>query len=292
MSMYNVTISVLDKNNAEVSTLPALATAKGDLVSAVKHLRKVNIEQLKSTIGKTQNKKAKKTQLANKTHVLAAAVQAYAAVIDDSDLYELVNYAESTLAAMEDEVLQQACQLVYDTANDHLANLGDYGVTSAMMTELETLITAWNLESQSPRMAIVERSAATKELPDLFKGVDDILLKRTDKLMEQFEHSAPLFYDTYRNARKIVNAGHGPLTETVTGKMVDAVSMLGIAGGMVEVEALGLVVMTDENGVFELPKVPHVEIVAQFSAAGYVLQDVTIDVKKGMDALEVKMQPE
>jgi len=292
LSMYNVTISVLDKNNAEVSTLPALATAKGDLVSAVKHLRKVNIEQLKSTIGKTQNKKAKKTQLANKTHVLAAAVQAYAAVIDDSDLYELVNYAESTLAAMEDEVLQQACQLVYDTANDHLANLGDYGVTSAMMTELETLITAWNLESQSPRMAIVERSAATKELPDLFKGVDDILLKRTDKLMEQFEHSAPLFYDTYRNARKIVNAGHGPLTETVTGKMVDAVSMLGIAGGMVEVEALGLVVMTDENGVFELPKVPHVEIVAQFSAAGYVLQDVTIDVKKGMDALEVKMQPE
>jgi hypothetical protein len=219
-------------------------------------------------------------------------VQAYAAVINDNDLYALVNYPLSTLEKMEDEVLQQACQLIFETASDQLANLADYGVTTGVMDAFELQILDWNDGSQLPRLAISERSAATKELPTLFRTIDGILVKRCDKLMEQFKPGSLLFYDTYHSARKIVNAGHGPLTETVTGKMVDAVTMLGIGNGMVEVEELGLVVATDENGVFELVKVPHDEITIQFSASGYVTQDVTVEVKKGMDALEVKMQPE
>lgn len=292
LSMYNVVLKVLDKNSAQVGSVAALATGKSNFASAVQSVRKTNLIQEKTTKGKTEDKQDMKEALSDEAYTLAAAVQAYAATINDNNLYELVHYSRSTLLGMEDERLPQVCTLILTTANEHATALVDFGVDAAQLTDFDTAIVEWDTESTEPRTAISERVAATGELPVLFAAADEILKKQLDKLMEKFRKLDPPFYNTYKSARKIVNAGHGQLTATVTGKVVNAATSLGIAGASVEDADVGLLVLTDADGNFEMKKVPLGEAVFTVMAVGFEPASLTVDVTTDMEPLEVMLVAE
>jgi hypothetical protein len=233
LSMYSVTTEVLDANSAIVGTLPALVTAKSAWVNKTLEIRQANLEQLKSTKGKTMDKGARKLQLAETGYAIAASVQAYAAENENNDLYELVNFSLSKLKKAEDEVLEQNCRLIHGKANALVLDLLDYGVTAAKLTTFLGLIGAWATQSQVPRGAIAGRKVATESIPVLFRASDAILKKRMDKLMANFKVSEPTFYATYFAARKIVDAGHGPglgNKAKVSGYVKDAVTGVGLVG--------------------------------------------------------------
>ncbi len=215
LSMMEASIEVLDGNSTLVATVPALVAAKSALVAKTIAIRKANLTQQKTTKGKTTDKGTRKYTLADKAYSTAAAVQAYASVTDNNDLYELVNFSRWKLRQTDDEEIQQVCQLIHDQANAVIASLADYGIDAADLLELQGLINDWSTKSQAPRVAISERKAATASIPTLFKQADSILTKQIDKLMENFITSEPEFYATYHNARRIVNAGHGPGSGTI-----------------------------------------------------------------------------
>jgi hypothetical protein len=292
LTMFNVTLKVLDKNSTQVGTVPALAHAKSNFASAVQTIRLVRQVQEPTTKGKTIDKQVFKENLANEAHVISSAIQAYAASIDDNDLYQTMNYSRTTLLGTEDEDLPQKCNNILDAANDLIANLGDFGITALQLSDFETDIEAWETETTQPRVAISERAAATQSLPVLFKKADAILKKQIDKLMERFLTIDPAFYATYKAARKIVNAGHGKLTSTVFGKTVNAVTGLGIGNVRVEDPDTGIFAITDANGVFELLKVPHGETELLCTREGFEVTTFSIDVKPNMDPIEILMQPE
>jgi hypothetical protein len=289
LTMYNVVLKVLDKYGPQVASIVAFALAKGNFALAVQLIRKANLVQEKTTKGKTLDKQAMKEALSDEAYTVATAVQAYAATINDNDLYELVHYSRSTLLGMEDERLPQICQLILTAANDHAAALVDFGVDAVQLAELDASIQNWGNESTEPRMAISERVAATGGLPGLFGAADEILKKQLDKLMEKFRKSDPVFYNTYKSARKIVNAGHGQITATVKGKVVDAATQLGIAGATVEDTDMEVVVVTDANGFFEMKKVSLGETEFTVMAEGFVPVSLTVYVKLDMEPLGVGM---
>lgn len=74
------------------------------------------------------------------------------------------------------------------------------------MTALGKKITAFEKLASKPRQNVAKKAAANKALPRLMKQGRNILKRRIDRLMVQFETSAPEFYAEYRTARKIVNA--------------------------------------------------------------------------------------
>ena len=255
LSMYSVVTEVMDANSVLVGTVPALVTAKSAWVNKTLEIRQANLEQLKSTKGKTKDKAARKSLLVETGYAIAASVQAYAAENENNDLYELVDFPKSTLQRAEDEILEQNCQLIHDQANALVLDLLDYGVTAAKLTTLQGLITAWATQSQTPRGAIAGRKVATDSIPVLFKASDAILKKRMDKLMANFKVSEPTFYATYFAARKIVDAGHGPglgNKAKVSGYAKDAVTNMALGGvKMILSNAEGsLEVFTDATGFY------------------------------------------
>lgn len=288
--MYNVVLKVLDKNSGQVGSVAAMVTAKSNFANAVQAIRKTNLIQEKTTKGKTQDKQDTKEELCDEAYTVAAAVQAYAATTKNNDLYELVHFSRSTLLGMEDERLPQVCQLILTAANDNAAALVDFGVDAAQLTDLDNSITNWGKESTEPRTAISERVAATGELPMLFVAADELLKKQLDKLMEKFRKSDPGFYNTYKSARKIVNAGHGQLTTTVIGKVLDAATQLGIPGATVEDADLDIVVLTDADGNFEMNKIPLGEAKLTVMAVGFEPASLTVNVTVEVGPLVVTLE--
>lgn len=298
LSMYEATIEVMDNNATLVATIPALVTAKSDLVNIIMQIRAANLIQQMTTKGKTMDKADRKELLADTAYAVAGSVQAYAAENNNNDLYMLVNFSRTRLRSADDEEIQQLCQLIHDEANTVVASLLDYGVDGIKLGELQLLIDGWSSQSQAPRVAISERAAATANLPGYFSAADEVLKKRMDKLMEQFYVSERTFYDTYKTARKIVNAGKtgggdNPLpTDAVmiTGNVKDGDTDMPISGATVQFinpdGTAPLVATTNDNGeyVIEATDVPQGVSVfgtMEVSAPNYGLVSEPIEVMAG-----------
>ena len=58
-----------------------------------------------------------------------------------------------------------------------------------------------------PRTAIGTRATATTFLVGLFKQGDDLRKSQLDKLMVSYKNNESVFYNTYQNARNIVDLG-------------------------------------------------------------------------------------
>jgi len=291
LSMYETTGEVLDANSALMSNLPGLVIARSALANKTLEIRQVNMIQIKSTKGKTQDKAARKLLLADTSYGVAAAVQAYAAVTENNDLYELVNFTRTALRETEDEGLEQVCQLIHDEANGVVGSLLDYGVDSTDLLNLQGLITAWGTQSQAPRMAISERKMATQTLPSLFKDADAILKKRMDKLMEKFRVSNPEFYATYHVARRIVDAGHGKKKlATLSGLVLGNPMGLPLVGATVQIEEL--TVVTGPDGRFVAEKVKFGERTAVVKAVGYKDLTESGNVDGDKDDIVFRLDPE
>jgi hypothetical protein len=185
-----------------------------------------------------------------------------------------VNFGRGEILHMEDEQIQQACTIILNAGLAHVANLGDYGVTAVKLTNFETLIANWHVESQLPRVAIAARKVATKAIPVLLRQMDVILKDQLDKLMVLFKDSEPTFYNTYVEARKVVDSGHGAkgprLSGTVTGHngalLLDALVRATYLDKVVEAR-------TDAYGAFSmrLPGVvANTEVTVTASKLGYV----------------------
>jgi hypothetical protein len=274
LSMGEATLEVLDMHGALVGAVPAVVSVKTALVNKTLEIRSANMIQLTTTKGKTTSKAQRKAGLADAGYGIAASVQAYASVTGDSDLYMEVNFGRGEILKMEDEQIQQACTIILNAGLAHVANLGDYGVTAVKLTNFETLIANWHVESQLPRVAIAARKVATKAIPVLLRQMDVILKDQLDKLMVLFKDSEPTFYNTYVEARKVVDSGHGAkgprLSGTVTGHngalLLDALVRATYLDKVVEAR-------TDAYGAFSmrLPGVvANTEVTVTSSKLGYV----------------------
>ena len=98
-------------------------------------------------------------------------------------------------------------QAVYNELKGLVAELEDYMVTAADLKVLKQAIDAYhaNLESTQGQDSV----ARTRQLAGLFKQVSDHLKDHLDKLMNRIARKEPVFFDTYTNARVILDLGGG-----------------------------------------------------------------------------------
>jgi len=207
LSMALAVQTVVNNNNSVWNGLPAYVTAFGDLETVIGNIQSIRVNQEKDTKGVTKDKGSVEGDLIEKALEVKAAVSAYATDNNNNTLKEKVNYSPSALKQARDTILRDICQLIHDETNAVISGLADYGIVAADLTELQTLIDAYNDVIAAPREAITNRSTATRELKNLIGQMDVILNDRMDMLMETFKKDHPKFHTQYTNARIIVNLG-------------------------------------------------------------------------------------
>ena len=136
-------------------------------------------------------------------------LQSYANVVNNPELLESIKYSASDLKKSRDTDVVGICNTVLAKATANAAAIVTYGVTAAMITELQAAITAYSATLAKPMAAKSQTKTATENLTKLFKEADDLLTKRLDLDIELFKTSKPDFYSQYKTARIVISTAGG-----------------------------------------------------------------------------------
>src|SRR5581483_8781068 len=168
-------------------------------------------QQGADTTGITADKKRVRLSLENSVRIVAGALRVFAGQTNNETLKAQVTFTDSEITAAADQELLTIAGNVDDLATPLLANpanqLGDYGLTPAILDALDSAITAWGPLIGAPTAARAKKTSATQAMINEFNRADSILEDQLDPLMPQFEADHKPFVDAYWTARNIVQQG-------------------------------------------------------------------------------------
>lgn len=233
-----------------------------------------------------------KLALAKATEKVALGACAYADVIKDANLLQIMNVRASVLVGEKKDRLPTICQQVYDKANEIKAELEPYNVTATDLDTLKNAIPAYSAAANSPRLSHGNKKAATETVVTTLTLNNDLLKTRLDRLVLTLAPTEPALVIGWKNARKLVNQ---PTKRTSLLLTVLSADGMPIAEANIKVvkgdkEYSGT---TDETGKCLLKPVSNGEVALTVEAAGYQPYSLPkLKLKRGDEnTLEVRLQP-
>lgn len=207
LNMYKAVATVLEENRSKWVSLPIVEEIFKEFNALLDELRTLGAQQVKKTTGVTQSKAGKKDAMAKKAADLAASAYAYAIRQQKPELQSKFDYASSEIRSVDDNNAIHIAQSIVEEAEPLLAELAAFGVSAEEISELKMLIEDF-ADSIGEKSSVKSgRVSTTKSLNTLFKEVDTLLKKQLDKLLSRLAESQPEFYQTYKNARVILDLG-------------------------------------------------------------------------------------
>lgn len=248
--------------------------------------------QLLEIAGITKDKLTKRAVLIEKTLFIENRIQSYANVINSEELKDSVQYSASDLKKSRDTTLIGICNGVLAKATANAAAISGYGVSEAMISELQVAITAYLNTIAKPKAAQSQAKTATQNLVALFKEADLLLTKRLDLDIELFKKSHPDFYSQYKTARMIISTGGsstavlGSVSNAESGEPLKGVAFTFVAETVGSMRAATgkmlkpVVKKSAAKGKFRatLPENTYRVIVEKM---GYQKQELTVSVANG-----------
>ena len=292
-SMYYVVKNTCEKYQTTWTTNAVFAATYNLWVAKIPLIEQNRDAQTLETTGITTDKTAKRNSMTEKTLFMINRLQSYANVVNNPELLESIKYTASDLKKSRDTDVIGICNTVLAKANANAAAIATYGVTAAMITELQAAITAYSATLAKPKAAKSQTKTATENLTKLFKEADELLVKRLDLDIELFKTSKPEFYSQYKTARIIIPTGGGATSVlgsvnlAGSGEPLKGVSFTFVAetNGMMKAAATNetakpIVKKSADKGKFRatLPENTYRVIIEKI---GYKKQEVTITVANG-----------
>ena len=291
-SMYYVVKNTCEKYQTTWTTNAVFAATYNLWVAKIPLIEQNRDAQTLETTGITTDKTAKRNSMTEKTLFMINRLQSYANVVNNPELLESIKYSASDLKKSRDTDVVGICNTVLAKSNANAAAIVTYGVTAAMITELQAAITAYSATLAKPKAAKSQTKTATENLTKLFKEADELLVKRLDLDIELFKTSKPEFYSQYKTARIIIPTGGG------------ATSVLGsvsLAGSGEPLKGVSFTFVAENNGMMKAASTETVKPIVKKSAdkgkfraslpentykvivekIGYKKQEVTITVVNG-----------
>jgi len=152
-----------------------------------------------------------KTNLQNslitKAFEISSMLHALASSSKNLILLKKVDFPISELQRQRDGELASMCKGIATLTHEYMPALVDYPVTEAELEGFEELTAEYESGLPNHRVSVSERKAANEKLKDLFKMADVVLINQIDRLMFRYSTTAPDFYASYQNARKVVDYG-------------------------------------------------------------------------------------
>lgn len=172
------------------------------------------IKRGKDTTGTTEDRDAVLHNAAIKADYIGDIIQAYALDQHDNDLYRTMMFSYSDLERMSVPEAHAKMMEVHAKGTGLFTALSDdYGLEQDDLDELKADADMVDLKKGGNRAAVGEKKEAGKNIVTLISQATAALHKM-DKTIATFAKASPEFVAAYRNARIIVDSGHGKKGQT------------------------------------------------------------------------------
>ncbi|MFA6922680.1 MAG: carboxypeptidase regulatory-like domain-containing protein [Bacteroidales bacterium] len=278
LNMYYVVRSTDERFQSSWTGNAPFAASHNAFVAIIPLIEQNRDAQIVENTGVTIDKTLKRDTMTDKALFIANRVKSYATVTGNNELLGNVKYTASDMKKARDTDVVGICDTIWAKANANVAALSTYGVTAAMLTDLQAAITAYVAVIPKPRATRTQTKNATENIEMFFKQADDILTKRLDVDIEVFRATKPDFYSQYKTARIILGSGNG-LTSVIA-LALEKNSGIPMKGVNFTFKLDGMVVSkkTWIKGHFRLPNLPEGEYTLTVSKIGCKTQILTVDV--------------
>ncbi len=293
LTMFNTVLAVCSQNSAIIALIAALNNVFALFTTKCLAINDISKVQLLHIKGKTTEKANLKSALALRASIVARVIRAYATSIQNDVLRNEIDYTESVLLKQRDITIQLNAQMIFDRATTHLAALAPFGITAAVMTDLDTAIGDYQAHQTSPTVARDYRAVATTELDLLISETSDLLRFQMDDIMQLLRLTEPSFFRLYTNARRTydLHGTHSANEGTLSGVVRNATTNLIIENALIELIDSDEVTSSDALGEFQLPKEPGTYSI-RVSKDGYtetIVNDIVV-VKGEETAITVVLE--
>jgi hypothetical protein len=204
LASFIALVSVCQKGQTGWSGLKAFKDKFQQFATHTAALSELKLQQESATTGFSRQKRHCRDQVCKAAAVVAGAVRAWATDQANFELAGKVDYSYSKLAHGRGTNTQDKCQVIHDTAGEHVKSLADYGVTTATLKDLQARIDAYEASLVAPREAVMAGKKINSQIASEFKAADLLLAHGLDELILGFETSDPAFHADYWNARQVV----------------------------------------------------------------------------------------
>ncbi len=187
------------------AAVPEFGLAVTDLSERIVIIRGLGQRQEDPTTGIAAMKLHCRKQVCTTGAIIAGAVHSWATKTNQLDIAQKADWSYSDLFAGRETASADRCQNVHKLAKENLSSLAKFGVTADKLEEFQEQVDAYLGCIGKPREAITTTRTVTQQLATEFAAVDKLLEKTLDKLVLQFQESAPDFFNDYQNARFIVD---------------------------------------------------------------------------------------
>lgn len=291
LSMALATEQVLSDNASLWNNIPAMVTAVVALGTKIAEIHGVRHVQEQDTRGVAIDKDAKKQEAINAAMPVIGGLKAFSKASGDNTLLKRIDYSRSDLLLSRDTILVDRLKIVRDEANNNIGALPSFNITSAEINALSAAIAAYELMLPKTRVALNVRKNATEALDRLFQEID-LPLEIIDGIVETMEQTQPAFFQTYDNARNIVNSSNGgngvkgTVTDKLTGAPLEGV-LITINAPVHKIRANARnatrtnTTSTNHGGIYEMRKLRAGEYTLTMEREGYNKLTVQVKIENG-----------
>lgn len=265
--MYRATEKHCEDNADIIGKTPAFQTVFNTFKAKIADITHTTQQTDVALTGIAVDKSSSKQTLAQIATEIAGIVYAFASATANNTLKQEVNFSYTALLRTKDDQLAPRCQNIHDKASANLAALADYGITPALLTDLQTAISNYSAEAPKPRTAASQRKTMTANLSNLIKEADAVLRDQMDKLVVTFKAANPDFIKTYESTRIIID----PATTTtqLKGTVTDKADGSPIKGATITVVELSKTAKTDSFGKYLIKPIPNGKHTIRVAKTGF-----------------------
>ena len=280
---------VMTTNSALWSSITAMGTAVISLSTKIASIKGIRNVQEQDVRGVAVDKESKKKDAINAGLPIIGGLKAYANATANNTLLKKINYSQSELDKCRDTICADRLKIVRDEANNNLSALAPYNITTAKINVLSTAISAYELMIPKPRVAVNVRKNATDAL-DLLMSDLDAPLKVIDGLMSTLQPTQTAFFETFSNARLIVDSSsggsgvHGTVSDKTTGApLINVKISINAPTHKARVNATSptrsMTITSNEHGKYEMRRIPAGDYTLTMELEGYNTLSVPVKIE-------------
>lgn len=205
--MLKALLKLLKLNRSLWQDFLPFVNAVNELESLVAQIEATRLITDANNSGIVDEKTDLQNLLINKAFEIASMLHAMASSTKNQVLLKKVDFPISELQRQRDGELGSTCKGIEALARENMPALVGYPVSPPELDGFATQIEQYVAGLPNHRVSVSERKAANEKLKDFFKMADDVLINQIDRMMFRFSTTAPDFYASFLNARKVVEYG-------------------------------------------------------------------------------------
>jgi hypothetical protein len=225
LKMYLTVRIILLSNPAITANLPNFAEFMTALDAAILQIHTHSEHHQHHGKGNNDNKKHLRELLTTQMLDAAGKLHAFAKYIHDNVLLSQSKLNRTELNAISSIDFVETANNLYNLIETHLGSVAPYNLNSISQSQFRQAIDAYNeVIPQFRQTQLQGKEDSLLEKQGFYHA--DVAIDNIDALVEMVRFSEPVFYASYKNARKIIDQGVGSLqvqgtvTEAATGKPI------------------------------------------------------------------------